>query len=319
MTADNINSLTLTTTKGTIGGWNISSSYIYKNSVYFGADGSIYNGTKWRLNNDGSGLLADGNIEWDTAGNITAKNAVFTNVRINGSNRNPFILNESYIWADGENSFYNYDNVIAIRGSWGSTVPLPWTLENSGRRIMLINYKWNSVISTGTMSITAPTGQYFYEDGLAKSELNFSYEFVELMGYGDNSTFLGWVVVNRGGMTGSLQYGRESKLLAQGLVTGTSSSASISYSTFDGSTMSVTRLATGKYMVSFSSTWGLNATKAMIMLTGNGYSYGNATAPIKASVYSVGSYYFYVNTSDDSSNSDGSFYFQISNMNGWTV
>lgn len=70
ITAGNIEALTLNIGKGKIGGWNISGNAISKNSVSLGSDGSITNGTKWKLNNDGSGQLANGNIKWDTLGNI---------------------------------------------------------------------------------------------------------------------------------------------------------------------------------------------------------------------------------------------------------
>lgn len=66
-----IQGLTLNFTKGKIGGWNIAENAISKNSVSLGSDGSITNGTKWKLNNDGSGQLANGNIKWDILGNIT--------------------------------------------------------------------------------------------------------------------------------------------------------------------------------------------------------------------------------------------------------
>lgn len=54
-----------------IAGWNIDTARIYKNNIALGADGSITNGTKWKLNNDGSGRIASGNIAWDAAGNVT--------------------------------------------------------------------------------------------------------------------------------------------------------------------------------------------------------------------------------------------------------
>lgn len=66
-----IQGLTLNFTKGKIGGWNIAENAISKNSVSLGSDGSITNGTKWKLNNDGSGQLANGNIKWDVAGTLT--------------------------------------------------------------------------------------------------------------------------------------------------------------------------------------------------------------------------------------------------------
>lgn len=71
VTATVVNGLTCTFNKGTIAGWTISSSQVYKNSVFLGADGSITNSTKWKLNNDGSGLIANGNISWNAAGAVT--------------------------------------------------------------------------------------------------------------------------------------------------------------------------------------------------------------------------------------------------------
>lgn len=66
-----INGLSCTFVRGTIGGWRINSTHIYKNSVYLGSDGSITNSTKWKFNNDGSGQVANGNISWNAAGAVT--------------------------------------------------------------------------------------------------------------------------------------------------------------------------------------------------------------------------------------------------------
>ena len=68
-----INGLSCTFTKGTIGGWTIGTNSITKNSVSLGSDGSITNGTKWKLNSNGSGFLAENNITWDAAGNLHVK------------------------------------------------------------------------------------------------------------------------------------------------------------------------------------------------------------------------------------------------------
>lgn len=59
-----------------IAGWNLDTSAISKNNVFLGADGSLYNGQKWRLNNDGSGRIASGNISWDVSGNISFSQSV---------------------------------------------------------------------------------------------------------------------------------------------------------------------------------------------------------------------------------------------------
>lgn len=62
------------TVEGSIGGWKISSDGISRNNVVMGSDGSIGNGSYWKLGNDGSGFLARGNVKWDTAGNVSLAN-----------------------------------------------------------------------------------------------------------------------------------------------------------------------------------------------------------------------------------------------------
>lgn len=314
VTAANINALTLTTDKGSIGGWSISSSQISKNSVVLGSDGSITNSTRWRLNNDGSGQLANGNISWDTVGNITARGAVFNNVRVQGSIRNPFVLNDSSIWIGGDSSnqqsFNNYDNIVAIRGSWDEYISLPWTLANSGRRITLVNYKWGSNMTVGYMSIYAPYGQYFFEDGIQKSSITFSRELVELLGYGDSSTFFGWIVINRRDIMTSGKYGNYQQVLANGVVTLSGTNASLRYKAFDGGYMSVSRTALGRYTVYLP--WNLDG-KYFVLLTGY---YTNT--PIYATIMGIYSSYFQVQTQDDASANEGSFCFQVISTADWS-
>ncbi|MBF0575546.1 hypothetical protein [Dysgonomonas sp. GY617] len=71
-----LNRTGITAVGGTIGGWIISSTQIFKNSVILSADGSITNGTKWKLNNDGSGQVANGNVSWTAAGAVTITGTV---------------------------------------------------------------------------------------------------------------------------------------------------------------------------------------------------------------------------------------------------
>jgi hypothetical protein len=91
ITASNINALTLTTTKGTIGGWSIDSDSIYRGTkkntatTYTAASGSMtigstgIRGYKWRLESTGAGAVAGGNISWDASGNVTFANSVSLN------------------------------------------------------------------------------------------------------------------------------------------------------------------------------------------------------------------------------------------------
>ena len=137
------------------------------------------------------------------------------------------------------------------------------------------------------------------------------------MGYGDNKTFFGWIVLRRVNMMTTSRYGRNLNVLAQGIVSGSSSGASISYKSFDDGKLSVSRLGEGRYRVNVPSNWGLIAGSYIVMATGKGYSVGSSTAPIKATVVNLQSTYFEVDTSDDASSNDGSFMFQIINLNDW--
>lgn len=262
---------------------------------------------------DGSGQLAKGNITWDKDGNLKAKGGIFTDVKISGSLRNPFTQAADSIDVD-----YS-DNVVLLSsgGGWITAYSIPWDLGQSGRRICLVNYRWGSTISQGWAGISAPSGKYFFEDGISKSELQISREVIELMGYGDDETFFGWIVLRRVNMMTTSRYGRNLNVLAQGVVSGYSSGASISYKSFDDGSLSVSRLGKGRYRVNVPSNWGLIAGSYIVMATGKGYSAGSSTAPIKATVVNLQSTYFEVDTSDDESRNDGSFIFQITNLNDW--
>lgn len=309
-----INGLTCTFVRGSIGGWNINSSQIYKNSVALSSDGSIINGTKWRLNNDGSGKLANGNITWDASGNVQAKNAVFTNVRVNGSVRNKFVLNDSSIWIGGDTSqqenLVNYDNIVAIRGSWDQNIALPWTLDNSGRRVTLVNYKWGSNTTEGYMSISAPSGKYFFEDGLSKTSISFSRELIELLGYGDNTTFFGWIVINRRDLVTTKRYGQFAQVMCQGFV---SNGSMVKQKCYDGNRCTCSRTGTGQYRVYmpyyFSST-----NDYTVHLTGVATNGINTFACLRTKYNS----YFDVWTADDSSSNDGGFTFWVVSMGDWS-
>ena len=96
VTAGAVNALTCSFVRGTIGGWTINSTQIYKNSVYLTADGSIVNSTKWKLNNDGSGQIANGAITWNAAGTVTFS----ASVTLNWTNAATNALNSAKAYAD---------------------------------------------------------------------------------------------------------------------------------------------------------------------------------------------------------------------------
>lgn len=263
---------------------------------------------------DGSGQLAKGNITWDSAGNIKANGGTFTDILIQGSLRSPFVREtDSIVLGDQQST---HDNVvpIAVGGGWVTAGTLEWGVEQSGRRMCIANYRWGSEITTGSIEYSAPSGKYFYEDGTQKKAISLSRECVELMGYGTSTQFYGWIVLNRINLMTTSKYGRKLNVLAQGIVTGYSSGASISYKSYDNaSTLSVSRQGTGKYRVNFPSNWGLITGSYIVMMTG----YGSGL--MKATLLEAGTSYFIAEVSDDSSANDGSFMFQIINLNDWLV
>lgn len=260
---------------------------------------------------DGSGQLAKGNITWDKDGNLKAKGGTFTDIIIQGSMRSPFVRETDSIVIGGEQS--THDNVVPIAsgGGWITAGSLEWGVEQSGRRMCIANYRWGSSITEGQIKYYAPTGKYFYEDGIAKRSIHLSRECVELMGYGTSTQFYGWIVLNRINLGTNSRYGRKLNVLAQGVVSGYSSWASIRYKSFDDTTLSVSRLDVGKYRITMPSAWGLVADSYMVMMTG----YGSGL--MKASLLARSTTYFDVEVSDDSTRNDGSFMFQIINLNDW--
>lgn len=263
---------------------------------------------------DGSGQLAGGNLTFDKDGNLKANGGIFTDILIQGSIRSPFVRETDAIVVGDKQS--THDNVVPIAagGGWITSGTLEWGIEQSGRRMCIANYRWGNEITTGSIEYSAPTGKYFYEDGTQKKSISLSRECVELIGYGTSTQFYGWIVLNRINLMTESKYGRKLNVLAQGIVTGYSSGASISYKSYDNaSTLSVNRQGTGKYRVDFPSSWGLKVGSYIVMMTG----YGSGL--MKATLEEVGTSYFIAAVSDDSSANDGSFMFQIINLNDWLV
>lgn len=245
-------------------------------------------------------------------GNVTCKAGTFENIKVIGSLRNPF----AYV-GDSITSDYN-DNVAMLSsvGGWISAYSLPWDTKQSGRRITIVNYKWDSTISEGQAGISAPSGQYFYENGVSKNRLLISREAVELMGYGTSTQFYGWIVMRRIDMMTRYRYGKELKILVFGSV---NSAGGLTYTSFDKSTLSVTKNGTGQYTITMPSGWFYTASNVGVMLTGVGYSSGSSEAPIKATLISRTTTQLVIKTSDDASVNDGAFDFMIFNKYDWST
>ena len=255
----------------------------------------------------------DGNV---TCNSGTFTNGTFTNVKVIGSIRNPFNLaNDSF---DVDYS----DNVAMLSsgGGWLDAYSMPWDVSQNGRRLTIVNYKWGSTMAQGQAAISAPSGKYFFEDGIQKRELKVSREIVEMIGYGTTTEFYGWIVLNRIDLMTSQKYGHCLKALAFGTVSGgnSNSNTSITSNTFDGSSLTVSRQSEGLYRVSFPIKWFTYTSNCRVILTGRGVCYG-ASSPVKATMHSLGNGYFDVVVSDDATRNDGSFDFIIYNGSDFDI
>lgn len=248
---------------------------------------------------------------------IDCKSGKFENIKVIGSMRNPFNLA-----SDSFDTNYS-DNVAMLsndRDSWLTAYSMPWDVSQSGRRLTIVNYKWGSTLAYGKADIDAPSGKYFFEDGIQKSKLKISREIIEMIGYGTTTEFYGWIVLNRIDLATTQKYGHCLKALAVGTVSGgdSNSNTSITSSTFDGSILTVSRQSEGLYRIYYPRTWFAYSSYCHVILTGRGVCYGHSS-PVKATMHSLGSGYFDVTTSDDATLNDGSFDFIIYNGSDFDI
>lgn len=275
---------------------------------------------------------------------IDAKKATITNlnvsnVKLTGTLRSPFTkANDSFDIGYSDNAAMPVEG-----GGWKTDYNLPWNVEQSGRRICLTNNLWDGETVFGTVSIDVPDkakeyGCRFYENGIAKTELCFSSELIELMAYGNISAkndnepksqyIYGWVVLNRVSLVPSRsKFGRQKKVLAYGKVEGTPTAAYIKYKTFDGSQdIIVTRNFVGTYVIYIPDNgWFSDKDDIFITLTGVGHCYDKnnvGSSPAKATVLNIaevsstygGGFNIAIEVSDDETLNDGSFNFELSNF-----
>ena len=236
----------------------VASNAIISGSVY--ATNGVFNGTVYA--NDGefkgklvasSGTIGGMTIRKDgivgdgfslTPSGLTANDAT-----IKGSIRQPFAratFKEDVIYWDEpepevENTLEKYDNIYLDYGTEGGlssgSVELKWNNEQIGRRIFVVHNKSGASISDyGFVKIEAPSGYYFFEDGVAKSELLFSNEVIELLGYGISdvtpNVFYGYIVICRKNMMTKKRYGHELRALCMGTVNKFGEISNVT--TFDG-------------------------------------------------------------------------------------
>lgn len=264
----------------------------------------------------------DGKFQLLSDGTMKSVNGQFDKGKIEEATvrltRNPFTeINDSFEAIVDDTVYSQYI------GGFQLNVTIDWSTKSSGRRTCII----------GAFSITAPTGKYFYENGRKFTQFDASYECTEMLGWGTDTEFFGWIIVSRTLFSTHYNFGRQVTPLAFGKVTGTSSGASFAMlkcsdtnDKVEGSNvMKVTRVSEGNYWLYVPRTWFVSADYIYVDLTGVGYSSGSSSAPLKAtymgaeeaSLSGISVYRIMVSTSDDSSVNDGSFLFRLYNMAQW--
>lgn len=273
-------------------------------------------------------VVADG-IQGNT---IDAKNATISNLRVknvllSGSMRNPFVR----IYDSFTNPYI--DNIVMQNenSTFQEIHSLPWNVEQSGRKLCIVGSLWginkpNTFWGPSVIEVPKEEQGYgcrFYENGIAKTELHFSAEVLELMAYGNVSAktdddpkskyIYGWIVLNRIDLMSNHQYGRQKKVLAYGKVTGTTGGVSIQYRTFDGSKMSVSRGDKGINILHIPK-WVYDESDIFVTLT-------NTSSYVSLGSIKATSDGFDINVLARGTNSfeEGSFNFEISNFNDFNT
>lgn len=285
-----------------------------------------------------NGYISNGNGSFavDENGNVSMQDAL-----INGTLRSPFVNASSYVtnpWSTSGtiSAPCAKDNVYY---QTSGSITLNWNTKDSGRRITVIHGK---NYATAYCEITAPSGYYFWENGKSKSSIKISRQMCVLKGYGDESSFYGYIVELRQDINTVCTYGAPMKTICQGKVTvkpvtsGSTPSVSLTVSCYDKtsvSSFSITRSGTGIYKLYLPGTWYIYPLDIFVQATGFGLALDSATAYASTIVFcnvtSIGTttrynpniaatetyvQYIEFRTADDSSLNDGSFYFQINNM-----
>lgn len=281
----------------------------------------------WELNQDGSGKLAAGMMTWTNDGII----------KIKGSMRNPFDSPDDSFDED-------YGDNIVVEGGGGfiMSYSLPWDVGQSGRRLVIASGPWDGTSQGGSASFNAPTGKYFYENGVKYSKLSISNEYVELMGYGSATTFFGWIVANRFNLVTTRRYGRDLRCLCMGKMF---AGGSATYKTGDGTLLNAglgtdgkeheatSRVSAGIYRIYFptnssgNSLWFSDASDINIQITPLTLDVTIAVTTLTTTYCEIKCCRNTLSGTYDSEDSytyslstplvDASFFFHIYNMNDW--
>lgn len=253
-------------------------------------------------------ILENGSIETIKA---TIKNSELTDVIINGTLRTPFRDGYYVLSADGPLTvstlgLQNNNNVVIPipGGGWQTAVVIPFSSEYNGFRAIIMNDNWGADTSGGTLTHTAPSGKYYFENGVKKNTLEIPRNSgVEIIGYGEGDKFKGWIVLNRI-YKSDHDNGFPLHVMFYGMVRNDSL---VKIKKYHDENITFSKIGTGKYRITFGQAFS-DKNNYTVLLTGFAEGTGRY-----ASVSAQETTYFDVYTGDDDSPNDGGFQFLVIN------
>lgn len=253
-------------------------------------------------------ILENGSIETIKA---TIKKSELTDVIINGTLRTPFRDGYYVLSADGPLTvstlgLQNNNNVVIPipGGGWQTAVVIPFSSEYNGFRAIIMNDNWGADTSGGTLTHTAPSGKYYFENGVKKNTLEIPRNSgVEIIGYGEGDNFKGWIVLNRI-YKSDHDNGFPLHVMFYGMVRNDSL---VKIKKYHDENITFSKIGTGKYRITFGQAFS-DKNNYTVLLTGFAEGTGRY-----ASVSAQETTYFDVYTGDDESPNDGGFQFLVIN------
>lgn len=253
-------------------------------------------------------ILENGSIETIKA---TIKNSELTDVIINGTLRTPFRDGYYVLSADGPLTvstlgLQNNNNVVIPipGGGWQTAVVIPFSSEYNGFRAIIMNDNWGADTSGGTLTHTAPSGKYYFENGVKKNTLEIPRNSgVEIIGYGEGDNFKGWIVLNRI-YKSDHDNGFPLHVMFYGMIRNDSL---VKIKKYHDENITFSKIGTGKYRITFGQAFS-DKNNYTVLLTGFAEGTGRY-----ASVSAQETTYFDVYTGDDDSPNDGGFQFLVIN------
>ena len=275
-------------------------------------------------------------------GNITATNGQFSGTvnATSGNIKNVTVSKFTSSWdlPDGLN-LDEYDNTLVMVPQNTGDNLLPIGVENAGRIITILNSESQDLSTdvSGQALISIPNGFFIYEYGVRKKKLYVSNEIVRLIGYGNSTTFYGWIVISRMDVLTNGLYGNSKKVLVEGMTLGSTENdptynvpieSHYFTNTFNETpTKEITippmvcnRTSKGVYKVTIPSsiTDRLGYSQYMVSLTARGVSYQNEL-PVNATLLYVNNTNFTVAITDSNGYCDGGFYYQLFSTRDWSL